>query len=380
MEHCSPGLFFDNLGHVGTSGQAMQSNTTVIASGNLATSRRTIVGALGQLALLNISRAHALRIFTNAGLPSRALDEPDFPISLDQELIICSGIERLLVGEKSPTRAFFEVRGTMGIEYLGVLGMAMRHAATALEALKVCLTYPQLTWGHSRMVVSRQGQASLFTFSIERPTIRDASSEDIDRLVEYCLVLDLVTSLRNIEDIMDGGLAPLYITLPFAEPYDWSEIADDLPCPVRFSEAEACIAYPSSLEDVVLPGANPLVYRSYVSIAEKLSLMLAEEISVTERVTRWLWAYTPPLRRGEIARQLAMSERSLTRQLKREGTSYATLLAHVQKERAQNFLRNPTFSVTEIAERLGYAEPAAFTRAFTNWTGSSPLKWRKQKT
>ena len=355
----------------------MKSNTTVIASGNLATSRRTITGALGQLALLDISRAHALGIFTDAGLPSRALDEPDFPISLDQELIICSGIERLLAGEKSPARAFFEVRRTMGIEYLGVLGMAMRHAATALEALKICLTYPQLTWGHSRLVVSRQVNASLYTFSMDRPKLRDTSPEDIDRLVEYCLVLDIVTSLRNIEDIMDSGKAPLYITLPFAEPWDWAEIVDDLPCPVQFSAAEACLSYPVSLEDEPLPRANPLVYRSYVSIAEKLSLMLAEEISLTERVTRWLWAYTPPLRRGEIARQLAMSERSLTRQLQREGTSYASLLAHVQKERAQNFLRNPALTVTEIAERLGYAEPAAFTRAFTNWTGSSPLKWRK---
>ena len=356
----------------------MESSSTVIASGNLATARRTISGALGQLALLDINRARAIGIFTDAGLPSRALDEPDFPISLEQELIICSGIERLLAVERSPARAFFEIRKTLGIEYLGVLGMAMRHAATALEALKICLTYPQLTWGHSRMVVSRQADNSLFTFSMERPTIRDAEPEDIDRLVDYCLVLDVVTSLRNIEDVMDSGQTALYITFPFAEPWDWSEIADDLPCPVRFSEAEASLAYPALLDDLPLPRANPLVYRSYVSIAEKLSLMLAEEISLTERVTRWLWAYTPPLRRGEIARQLAMSERSLTRQLQRESTSYATLLAHVQKERAQNFLRNPALSVTEIAERLGYAEPAAFTRAFTNWTGSSPLKWRKR--
>jgi AraC-like DNA-binding protein len=120
-----------------------------------------------------------------------------------------------------------------------------------------------------------------------------------------------------------------------------------------------------------------LVYRSYVSIAEKLSLMLAEDISLTERVTRWLWAYTPPLRRAEIASQLALSERSLTRQLGQEGTSYAELLAGVQEERARNFLRNRSLSVTEIGYRLGYTEPAAFTRAFTKWTGRSPLNWRK---
>jgi hypothetical protein len=33
----------------------------------------------------------------------------------------------------------------MGIENLGVLGMAMRHAATAVATLQVCLNFPQLT-------------------------------------------------------------------------------------------------------------------------------------------------------------------------------------------------------------------------------------------
>ena len=153
---------------------------------------------------------------------------------------------------------------------------------------------------------------------------------------------------------------------------------DDLPCPVAFSCAEACLAFSAAFDDTPLPGANPLVYRSYVSIAEKFSLMLAEDISLTEQVTRWLWAYTPPLKRGEVAKQLAMSERSLTRQLSNEDTSYATLLASVQAERARNYLRNPSLTVSEVGYRLGYTDPATFTRAFTKWTGLSPLKWRKQ--
>ena len=355
----------------------MENDALVIASGNLATARRTITGVLGQLLLLNVSDRAALEIFTDAGLPARTLAEPDFPISLDQELLICLALARQL-GERSPARAFFDAREQMGIENLGVLGMAMRHAATAIEALKVCLTYPQLSWGHCRMVVRRQTDASLFSFSMQRPLIRDASTRDIDSLVEYCILLDLVTSMRNIEGIVASGQPPRYITFPFREPADWAEIRDQLPCPVHFSQEEACLAFPAAFDDTPLPRANPLVYRSYVSLARTLSLMLAEDIGISERVSRWLWACTPPLRRGEIAKQLGMSERSLTRALAGENTSYAGLLARVQMERAQNFLRNRTLAVTEISERLGYSEPAAFTRAFSKWTGTSPLKWRNQ--
>jgi AraC-like DNA-binding protein len=355
----------------------MTDPTTVIASGNLASSQRTITGLLGQLVFLGVDDRDALELFTDAGLPARALEEPDFPISLEQELVICMALVRRLGNEQSAVRVFFENTDNMGIENLGVLGMAMRHAATAVAALQVCLNFPQLTFGHSRLVVSQQPNASLFTFNMQRPEIRDASTTDIDRLVEYCLALDLVTSLRNIQDIVDSQEVPLYITFPFPEPADWHLVQEKLPCPVEFSGAEACLAFPAAFDDAPLPRANPLVYRSYVSIAEKLSLMLAEEISLTERVTRWLWAYTPPLKRGELASQLAMSERSLTRQLGKEGTSYAALLAGVQSERARNYLRNPCLTVSEIGYRLGYTEPATFTRAFTKWTGSSPLKWRK---
>ena len=355
----------------------MDNQTTVIASGNLASARRTITGLLGQLVLLDVNDKDALDLFTNAGLPARALEEPDFPISLEQELIICMALVRRLGTGRSAVTIFFQGMHQIGIENLGVLGMAMRHAATTVAALQVCLNFPQLTWGHSRLVVRRQSRVSQFIFTMQRPQIRNASTADIDALVEYCLALDLVTSLRNIQDIVASEEAPLYITFPFAQPADWHLVQETLPCKVEFSSAEACLAFPDAFDDTPLPQANPLVYRSYVSIAKKLSLMLAEDISLTERVTRWLWAFTPPLKRGEVASQLAISERSLTRQLGNEGTSYATLLASVQAERARNYLRNPGLTVSEVGYRLGYTEPATFTRAFTKWTGSSPLKWRK---
>lgn len=315
-------------------------------------------------------------MFTAAGLPVRALGEPDFPISLEQDLALCAAIARAVADAHSPAFVLFGALDRMGIDNMGVLGMAMRHAATATDALSVCLSFPQLSWGHSRLVVSNDGEATRFSFAMARPRLRDTASEDIDRLVEYCLLLDLLTSLRNIEDIVQSGATPRCITLPFPQPHDWPLLPRPLPCPVHFDAGEACLVYPAALGASPLPRANPLVYSSYVSIARKLSQMLGEDLGVKERVTRWLWAYTPPPRRGEIASLLAMSERSLTRQLGREGSSYAELLASVQAERAKNFLRTTSLSVADISRRLGYAEVAAFSRAFSKWTGLSPLKWR----
>lgn len=355
----------------------MAKDGTVIASGNLATNRRTISGVLGQLALLGIDPRNGVKLLTSAGLPRRALEEPDFPISLQQELTVCTALATSLGTDRSPAVVLFNAMPRMGIENLGVLGMAMRHAPTAIEALRTCLIYPQLTWGHSRMVVSRQDGASLFAFGMERPRLRDSTEEQIDRVVDYCLALDLVSALRNIQDILASDQPPLFIDFPFPQPPDWNTLQRQPPCPVRFSAKAACFAFAGTLDDSPLPHANPLLYRSYTSIAKNLSQMLADDSLISERVTRWLWAYTPPPRRAEIAQLMSMSERSLTRQLGREGTSYIELLAHVQQERAKNFLRDPALSVAEIGYRLGYTEPAAFSRAFTRWTGIAPLRWRR---
>jgi AraC-like DNA-binding protein len=355
----------------------MTQDSTVLASGNLASPRRIVAGLLIQLRNLDIDRDTALSIFTSAGLPAQALEEPDFPVSLEQELEIIAAVVARLPPGTSSIRLLFAALPRMSIENLGVVGMAMRHAATAMDALQVPLSYPELTMGHCRMVVRRQAETALFVFHMDRPTLRDADDALIDRLMEYCVVLDLATSVRNIEDMMGSGKPPLAVTLPYPQPADWAQLEPELNFPVQFSAEEASITYPAAFDGSPLPRANPVVYAMHSSIAAKMSLMLAEEVDFEERVTRWLWAHTPPLSRGEIADLMAMSERSLTRQLSAQGTSYSRLLASVQTQRATNLLRNQTLSISQIGYRLGYSEPAAFTRAFTKWTGQSPLKWRQ---
>ena len=351
----------------------------VLASGNLASSRRTLMGILGQLSLLEMGEQENLSMITRAGLPARALAEPDFPISLQQDLYLTGYLVDGYGAQQSPVRLMFSILEYLGIEQLGVLGMVMRHAGTVLDAVDISLRYPQLSWGHSRLLV-REGQGkTLFAFAMERPQLSGTSPAQVDRLMEHCLLLDLLSTQRALQDILQPDEVPESICLPFAEPADWARREGDLPCPVRFQQEEALLVYRDDFHREVPARASEHLFRSYAAVAERLSLMLAEDVSLSERVVRWLWAYTPPLKRGEVATQLALSERSLTRQLAKEGTSYAQLLAGVQEERAKNFLRNPAWSVAETGYRLGYSEPAAFTRAFTGWTGVSPLRWRQSQ-
>lgn len=87
------------------------------------------------------------------------------------------------------------------------------------------------------------------------------------------------------------------------------------------------------------------------------------------------------LARGEprleaIARDLAMSGRTLQRRLTDAGTRFADLVDAARRERAMLLLEDATLSCTEIAFLLGYTEAAPFFRAFKRWTGMPPQAYR----
>ncbi|WP_183092760.1 AraC family transcriptional regulator [Nocardioides stalactiti] len=78
----------------------------------------------------------------------------------------------------------------------------------------------------------------------------------------------------------------------------------------------------------------------------------------------------------EIAERLAMSPQTLRRRLAAEETSLRRLRDDVLRDAAVAALVAGEESMAEIAERLGFSEPSAFTRAFRRWTGSPPSAYR----
>ena len=75
-----------------------------------------------------------------------------------------------------------------------------------------------------------------------------------------------------------------------------------------------------------------------------------------------------------------VSERTLKRRLQEEEASFQQLVDQVRLERAQDLLRSTGMNLSQIADALGYADAANFTRAFKRWTGASPSHYRSAPT
>ncbi|MFD1160493.1 helix-turn-helix transcriptional regulator [Roseovarius aestuarii] len=79
----------------------------------------------------------------------------------------------------------------------------------------------------------------------------------------------------------------------------------------------------------------------------------------------------------EIASILGMPSLSFQKRLRKHGLSYNDILRAARHELALHYMDDPSMPLTEIAFNLGYSELSAFSRAFRNWTGMSPQRYRR---
>ena len=166
-------------------------------------------------------------------------------------------------------------------------------------------------------------------------------------------------------------------------PEDPADFAERLRCPVvtpadwnGFDLTRASWSVPlrrrdAALHDLLAGQADAVVSRRKRSgnVSDELRHALAVRVARGDAEAQSVEA---------VARQLAMSPRTLQRRLADEGSSYQEILAETRREAAERFLRDSGLSVSEVGYLLGYSEPAAFHRAFKRWFDVTPKEYRRR--
>jgi AraC-like DNA-binding protein len=144
-------------------------------------------------------------------------------------------------------------------------------------------------------------------------------------------------------------------------------------CPVRFGNERNALVIDAELLKASLPQSNKAIYEVCYSQCEDLVARLAGENTYAEMVEYLMVdAVNKFLSLEQVAEKLQLSPRSVSRKLKAEGTSFSELLTRVRSTLAKELLLTRKLTIEQIAERLGYSEPAAFCHAFKRWTGKPP--------
>lgn len=148
---------------------------------------------------------------------------------------------------------------------------------------------------------------------------------------------------------------------------------------MQFATGANQLRFPAHLLDLPLNTADPLTARLVTQQCEQELTALGYTGDIAAQVRALLAAPRdgyPDL--DAIANRLHLSSRTLKRRLQQRGLGFQQLLDEARRRDALRLLDDASLGIEQIALRVGYSDPANFTRAFRKWTGLAPSAYREQ--
>lgn len=162
----------------------------------------------------------------------------------------------------------------------------------------------------------------------------------------------------------------------YPQPKYYAHYRERLP-KMRFGKASSQVRFPAAILDVALPTANAIAVSQVTAQLERELAVLGETEDFLARIRATLINRNgryPGLE--EVAQKLNMSPRTIRRKMASHGVSFRKVLDDVLRREAFMLLSDSALSIEQVADRLGYSDPANFTRAFHRWTLSTPSAYR----
>jgi AraC-like DNA-binding protein len=200
----------------------------------------------------------------------------------------------------------------------------------------------------------------------------------------------IALALRLARDATSPGLVPVEVMFAHDAPADSTDQRAFFRAPIHFSSGASGMVFSDADGARVLRAADaPLAaviqrrLDKALAALDKLDgtqdVSATASTSVAARVRRLLIDRMgqPQPSVAAIGREIGMSERTLSRRLAAERTSFRDIQDEVRHQLAVALLSDANVSIGEVAFFLGYAEPAPFHRSFKRWTGMTPQMHRR---
>jgi AraC-like DNA-binding protein len=205
----------------------------------------------------------------------------------------------------------------------------------------------------------------------------DPQLEIHEAAYEFVFALS-VLAMRRISG--NPERAPLAVRFRHARPARTARHEQLFRCPMHFGAAHNEMVMSRRALEAPLGQPEPIL----AELLERQTQIVLERLPRREGVAsnvRALLAEQRDLRavsRQQVARRLGMSPRTLLRRLEQEGTHFRVVFDDVRLQLALHELTVGAQPLSEIADRLGFATPQSFHRAFKRWTGETPQSARRR--
>lgn len=254
--------------------------------------------------------------------------------------------------------------------HVGVLGYLILTCRTLGEAMLAYQRYESLFYGREVVEVVAEGG----TMAVCWP-----SADSTGKLADSAAIAALIAFLRRL---VESPPSPTRVDFVFDEPDPAAREAYQqfFDCPVRFGQSHTRVVFPLELLALPLPHSAPQM-RSLLDRQARAMLLALPESDGFDRALQQAMVRLMPeavVTLPRLASELHMSVRTLQRRLGERNMTWRELLDRTREQLARNYLSDPSLTLGDIALLLGFSEHSAFSRAWRQWTGSTPVSARKQ--
>jgi AraC-like DNA-binding protein len=251
------------------------------------------------------------------------------------------------------------------------LGLGFLASDTIYEALLRLARFSRILSSGLDMVLEERGKYVDLVYSYD---VADLTPNFVWQGFDFGMGLVLVLCRMTLGEYV----SPISIESARPQPQDPKVFESMLGSRVSFECERNCLTFVrADIVDQLLTGNDELARINDEQVETYLASFLA--VSTAREVVGKIVERLPdgPPSQKQIAGALHVSNRTLQRKLKDEGTSFIDLLQDTRLQLAEKYLAQPQRSIVEVAYLLGFSEPSTFSRAFKRWTGRAPVDYRR---
>ncbi len=295
------------------------------------------------------------------GMSLSEMNRPDQPVHFEAY----NQLMKRVVEQTQNPHIGISVSQQLHLSTAGLVLQLMQSSATIREGLEQVCAFYQL--GCSSLPMSLEGN----TLLVQHHPLWRAHSE-----LAYQQTLEGAISflLKAFNTLSHGQLHLKQLELD----YDWKDqrfLESTFHCALK-KGPEVRLEFQAGDLDQSIHTADQELLQNLVDFAQRKLEKRNKPIHWSEKVNHLLLQHLPEsLSQEQVAGMLALSVRSLQRNLKQEGSQFRNLAEQNKMEFARIHLESKGGSVKELSFALGYSQTSAFSRAFKRHFGRSPADY-----
>lgn len=313
---------------------------------------------------LEMGGVSCFELFERLGMSYSALSDPDARFAQDD----MTRLWQLAVEASGNPAIGLNMAKVVRPSSLHVVGYVLMSSCNLQEGISSLVRYQRIIGEGADFSFQPIHDGYELTLAIHGDRL-PSTKESAEAALAYFLALCSWLSCRP--------LRPRLVSFRGSPPQNLELYRETFKGPLQFNAEHYSVLFDRVDMDAPLPMANDALAQLHKRFASDYLARFSDG-QVTHQVRQILCRSLPKgePKREQVAQTLRLSERTLQRRLKEEGTSFHQMLDDTRRELTSQYLTQPKLSLQEISYLLGFSTPSNFFRAFRRWFGTTPNEYR----